>query len=269
MHINHHINLPHDRKVFFVSDSHLGAPNAQKSLEREKLLVHWLTKIQSEAHTICFLGDIFDFWFDYSKVIPKGYSRLFGKLAELSDLGIEMHFFYGNHDMWAKDYFTHEFNMQIHKNPEFWQINNKIAYVGHGDGLGPGDKGYKLLKKVFASPISRWLYACMHPRWGVGIAEYFSHRSRIANGNSDLLYLGESGEWQIVFAKEILLQYPEIDFFVFGHRHMALEIPLNEKTTYTNLGDWVRLFSYGCFDGAQMKIHQYPEMTIYSSSLNR
>ena len=172
-------------KIYFASDLHLGVPNKEKSLEREKRFVKWLDEIKSDASAIYLVGDVFDFWFEYKKAVPKGYVRLLGKLAEISDSGIDIHFFTGNHDMWVFDYLEKEINLKIYREAHEITINGKSFLIGHGDGLGPHDKGYKFIKKIFSNKLCQWLFARVHPNLGISIAEYWSRKSRIANGQKN------------------------------------------------------------------------------------
>src|SRR5688572_27278101 len=180
--VMHHIEVPANKRVYFASDFHLGAPDAAASRERERLIVRSLDGIAQDEHPIFLVGDTFDFWFEYKEVIPKGYTRLLGKLAELSDRGIGISVFIGNHDMWMDGYFEEELNIPVYFEPQTYTINNKKFYIGHGDGLGPGDHGYKFLKKVFRNPVCRWLFSLLHPSWGIAVANYFSRKSRAATG---------------------------------------------------------------------------------------
>ncbi len=234
----------------------MGVPDYDSSLKREKLLVKWLDEIKVDAKEIYLLGDIFDFWFEYKTVVPKGYVRLLGKLAELSDLGILINFFTGNHDMWVRDYFVKELNFVVHREAIAKQYNEFKFYIAHGDGLGPNDKGYKFLKKVFSNPFCKWLFSIIHPTIGYGIANYFSRKSRIANENYNEIFLGEEKERLIIYAKD-LLQKVHYDFFIFGHRHLPIDIKIGEKSRYINLGDWVSNFTYIEFDGEQLALKNY------------
>ena len=245
-----------NKKIYFLSDFHLGAPDHVSSLEREKLLVKFLDDIQEDAEEIFLVGDMFDFWYEYRKVVPKGHVRLLGKLAELSDKGIQLHFFVGNHDMWMRDYFQQELNMPVYFEPKEFVFNGKSFLVGHGDGLGPGDHGYKRLKKVFRNPVSKWLFGILPPVAGMSLAHYMSRRSRAQTGSSEEVFLGEEKEWLIIYCKEVLAQ-KKIDFFVFGHRHLAIDYRLNEDSRYINLGDWIRYFTYAVFDGENLQLKSY------------
>lgn len=240
------------KKIYFASDFHLGVPTYEKSLEREHKIVKWLDSIKADAEELYLLGDVFDFWFEYRTVVPRGYVRLLGKLAELSDSGIKIHYFTGNHDMWTFDYLEKELNVIIYRVPIEISYNGKAFYIGHGDGLGPGDHGYKFIKKVFASKVCQWLFARLHPNFGIGIANYFSKKSRIATGTTDEKFLGEEKEWLVIYSKEILAK-KHFDYLIFGHRHLPLDIKI-DSSRYINLGDWIQYFTYGVFDGAEFEL---------------
>jgi UDP-2,3-diacylglucosamine hydrolase len=244
------------KKIYFLSDFHLGAPDHSSSLQREKLLVQFLDEIKQNAQEIFLVGDMFDFWYEYRKVVPKGHVRLLGKLAELSDAGIKLHFFVGNHDMWMRDYFQQELNIPVYFEPKEFVFNGKNFLIGHGDGLGPGDHGYKRLKKVFRNPVSKWLFGLLPPVAGMGLAHYMSRRSRAQTGSSEEVFLGEEKEWLIIYCKEMLAQ-KKVDFFVFGHRHLAIDYRLNENSRYINLGDWIRYFTYAEFDGEELVLRSF------------
>jgi UDP-2,3-diacylglucosamine hydrolase len=243
------------KKIYFASDFHLGVPTYEKSLEREHKVVRWLESIRHDAEEIYLLGDVFDFWFEYKTVVPRGYVRLLGKLAELSDSGIKIHYFTGNHDMWTFDYLEKELNVTIYRAPIERVYKSKTFYIGHGDGLGPGDHGYKFIKKVFASKVCQWLFARLHPNFGIGIANYFSKKSRIATGTTDEKFLGEEKEWLVIYSKEILAK-KHFDYLIFGHRHLPLDIKIDDSR-YINLGDWIRYFTYGVFDGSEFELKTF------------
>ena len=244
------------KKIYFLSDFHLGAPDAASSLLREKKIVQFLDTIKKDASVIFIVGDLFDFWYEYKKVVPKGYVRILGKIAEITDAGIPIHFFVGNHDMWMKDYFQTELNTAVYFEPAKFTFNEKRFLIGHGDGLGPGDEGYKFIKKVFRNPICQWLFGILPPRLGIGLADFFSRKSRAKTGNTNEIFLGEEKEWLVVYAKEIL-QKEHYDYFIFGHRHLPLDIMLNEKSKYINLGDWIKYFTYAVFDGEKLSLEYY------------
>lgn len=203
------------------------------------------------------MGDVFDFWFEYKTVVPKGYTRLLGTIAHIADSGIPVHFFTGNHDMWSFTYFQEELGVKLYKEPVLKEIDGKKFFLGHGDGLGPGDKGYKFIKKVFSNPLCQWLFARLHPNFGIGLANYFSRKSRMANAEADEIFLGENEEWLIQFCKDYLLKNPPVDYFIFGHRHLPLDIPLDKGARYINLGEWVKYNSYAVFDGKNVELKYF------------
>ena len=243
-----------DKRIYFASDFHLGAPSYEASLVREKKIVAWLDHIKDTAQEIYLVGDIFDFWFEYKRAIPKGFVRLQGKIAELTDAGIPIHVFTGNHDMWIFDYLPKELGVQLYREPIQREFFGKKYFIGHGDGLGPGDRGYKFIKKVFANRFSQWCFARLHPNFGIWLASKSSQTSRAKTGNEDEKYLGDSEEWLVLFCKE-MLEKEHIDTFVFGHRHLPLEIKLNETSTYFNLGEWINYCTYleVSSNGAELK----------------
>lgn len=246
------------KKIYFISDFHLGAPDNAASLEREKKIVRFLETIKDDTAELFILGDMFDFWYEYKTVVPKGFVRLLGMLASFTDKGIPIHFFIGNHDMWMHGYFEKELNIKVYEQPGRFTFGNKNFYIGHGDGLGPGDHGYKRLKKVFRNSFAQWLFGQMHPTWGMGLANYFSAKSRKKTGSADQVFLGEENEWLVIYAKEILAK-EHIDYFVFGHRHLPLDIDLGNGSRYLNLGDWIRSFTYAYFDGHEMHLKKWEE----------
>ena len=242
-----------NNKTYFASDFHLGIDAKYTSRERERQIVRWLDQIKSDAEAIYLVGDLFDFWFEYRTVVPKGYVRLLGKLAELRDAGIQVFVFIGNHDMWLFDYFEQELDIPVIREPVVKEINGKVFYIGHGDGLGPGDHGYKLLKKVFANRFCQFLFARIHPNLSFGLAQFWSQRSRAANPSEEK-FLGEADEWLLIYANEQLEKAPA-DFYVFGHRHLPIDHVLKNGTSrYINLGEWLHYNSYAVFDGVEMKI---------------
>lgn len=248
------------KKIFFLSDFHLGAPDAASSLVREKRVVAFLDSIQSQACAVFVVGDAFDFWYEYRKVVPKGYVRLLGKLAELTDAGIPIHFFVGNHDMWMKDYFPSELNIPVFFEPQTYTFNGRKFLIGHGDGLGPGDHGYKFLKKIFRNPLCQWLFGILPPVVGMGLAQVSSQRSRAVTGDNDGVFLGADKEWLIQYCRERLAT-EAFDYLVFGHRHLPIDFVLGPNSRYINLGDWIRYYTYAEFDGQELQLHSwYPEL---------
>jgi UDP-2,3-diacylglucosamine hydrolase len=250
------MNIPEGKKIYFSSDNHLGAPTHEASLPREKVFVKWLDSIKDDAAAIFLLGDLFDFWFEYKRVVPKGFVRVLGKLAELSDSGIPIYFFVGNHDLWMNDYFQKELNIPVFHKPKEFTLNNKLFLIGHGDGLGPNDIGYKRMKKVFTNPFCKWLFRWLHPDLGVKLAQYLSVKNKLISGDEDVKFLGEDKEWLVQYAKR-KLESKHYDYFIFGHRHFPMEIKVGENSTYFNLGDWITHFTYGVFDGERFLLERF------------
>jgi len=246
------------KKIYFASDFHLGVPDYNTSLEREKKIIRWLDTIKSDAEIIYLVGDVFDFWFEYKTVVPKNYVRLLGKLAEITDSGVQIKIFTGNHDMWLFDYFEKELNIPIIRNPIVVEHQGKKLFIGHGDGLGPGDYGYKFIKKIFSNKFCQWLFARLHPNFGIGMANFWSKKSRTSNAIKET-FLGEDQEWLLIYSKEIAVKQPDINYFIFGHRHLPLDIRIHETARYVNLGEWINFYSYACLKDGELLLEYFNE----------
>lgn len=240
--------MEHNKRIYFASDFHLGAPDYETSLIREKKLVAWLESVRHDAAEIFLVGDLFDFWFEYKRAAPRGFTRLLGKISEITDSGIPVHLFTGNHDMWIFDYLPKECGVIIHREPIEREWDGVKMMIGHGDGLGPGDYGYKFIKKIFSSKVCQWLFARLHPNFGIWLAGSLSQYSRSTTGTKDQYFLGADKEWLIIYCQEVL-QRKHYDYFVFGHRHLKIEYQLNPTSKYINLGEWINDPHYGVFDG--------------------
>lgn len=256
---------PHKR-VYFVSDAHLGTPyhrlstsdavaQQKQSHAIERKLCRWLDSIKKDAQAIFMLGDMFDFWFDYKCVVPRGFTRFLGKVSELTDAGIEVHFFIGNHDIWLTDYFEKECGMIIHRQPLVLKINDSSFFLAHGDGLGDDSRSFKIIRSIFHNSLCRKLFATIHPRWSVAFAHKWARHSRKTGHFTD--YMGEDKEHLVLFAKKQLDISPNINFFIFGHRHIILDLMLTHSTRIAILGDWIQHFSYGVFDGKHFSIELF------------
>lgn len=249
-------------KIYFASDFHLGIPDYESSLKREKKLIAWLEMASKDATEIFLMGDVFDFWFEYKTVIPKGYVRLLGKIAEITDSGIPVHLFRGNHDVWAFDYLEKEVGMQLHREAVIRNFDGKQFYLVHGDGMGPGDNGYKFLKKVFEFKPNQFLFRWLHPDIGARMGLYFSHKSRLANiskeGKRDSSF-GPEKEMLYQYASKMSAQLPDVDYFIFGHRHIPMQLAVGKKAEMIILGDWINYFSYGVFENGKMKLEYWKE----------
>ena len=256
--------------IYFASDLHLGAPNPEMSLTRERHFVRWLDSISEDVAELYLLGDVFDFWFEYRHAVPKGYIRLLGKLAELSDQGVKIHLFTGNHDQWYRDYFPTQIDAQIHAHPITKEFFGRTYYLAHGDGLGPGDHGYKFLKKIVTHPLSKWLYARLHPNLGIGLALWFSrlggNHHYYNPGEDEVIHLGMK-EFLYQHSIEYSQTHPEIDTYIYGHRHILIDDQLEDGPHIIVLGDWIQYFSFLKISPEGPMLHTFPPQNInqYSS----
>jgi UDP-2,3-diacylglucosamine hydrolase len=250
------IDLLPGKKIYFASDQHFGAPNPENSKIREEKFVRWLEAIKNDAQILFLMGDLFDFWHEWKHVVPKGYIRVLGKIAELKDAGIDIYFFVGNHDLWMKSYFEDELCVPVFFEKKFAEIAGKNFLLAHGDGLGPGDKGYKRMKKVFTNPFAQWAFRWLHPDVAMKLATYMSQKNKMISGEEDIKFLGEDKEFLILYSKE-KLKSQKIDYFVYGHRHLPMVLDLNDYSKYINLGDWIVYFTYGVFDGTDFQLKSW------------
>ena len=244
-----------NNKIYFASDFHLGAPNLEQSRIREKQIVLWLDEIKKDAKSIYLIGDLFDFWFEYKEVVPKGFVRLLGKIAELTDSGIGIHIIVGNHDLWMKDYLEEECGAKIYHEPIKIKESNKTIFIGHGDGLGPGEKSFKFVKQFFTNKTCQWLFARLHPNTALKFAHNWSRKSRL-NGNTPD-YLGSDKEYLEQFCISHKKENTNIDFYVFGHRHLPLDIKITNDCRYINTGDWIQHFSYAVFEKENIELKYF------------
>lgn len=250
------LDIKPGKKIYFASDFHFGVPNHEISLAREKKVVAWLDAVKNDAQYIFLLGDLFDFWFEYRQAVPKGFVRFLGKLGELQDQGIQITIFPGNHDLWMFDYLPKETGVQIRKYPIVIKVGNMKLLLGHGDGLGPGDKTYKLLKKIFTSSVCQWLFARIHPNLGITLAHRWSRNSRISNMKLEEKFQGEEREFLLAWCKDTEKETHH-DYYVFGHRHLPLDLKVGESSRYINLGEWVHFSPYAEFDGNKMELKSF------------
>lgn len=243
-------------KIYFISDLHLGLYPPEKSAEREKIVVRWLDSIKHETAELYLLGDIFDFWHEYRKVVPRGFTRFLGKLAEMSDSGTMIHYFTGNHDVWVYDYLPSEIGLKIYREHILREIDGYKFFIGHGDGVGSGDIGYKILKAVFTNRILQWLFARIHPNASLAFGHRWSRSSRYAKGIIAEPYRGDDKEWQVAFACETIKTNP-VDFFIFGHRHLPFDITVGNNTRVINTGDWITNFTYAVWHDKKLELHSF------------
>jgi len=249
------LTLPKDKKAYFASDFHLGLYPYEKSAQREKVIVQWLDLIKQDAGALFLVGDIFDYWYEYKKVSAKGFVRFLGKICEFTDKGIPVYFFTGNHDVWVFDYLPSETGVQVFYNPIEIEINDRSFIIGHGDGVGPNDSGYKILRGIFHNKILQFLFSRLHPNFTYWIGHSWSKHSRYSKGLSEPFY-GVDKEFNILYAKDYLT-HKHIDYFIFGHRHIPMDIKLNESSKLINLGEWIFSNTYAVFDGNNLDLTSY------------
>lgn len=247
-------------KLYFAGDFHFGMPDHARSLEREKKVVAWLEDVSHDAGAIFLMGDQFDFWFEHRYTVPAGFVRFLGKIASLTDRGIPVFMFRGNHDMWTSGYWEKELGVQVISDELRFQSAGKHFYLHHGDGLGNGEKSYKMLRRIFRAPWSSWLFARLHPNLGFSIARAWSRKSRLGQGNKYEQFLGEEKEWLVGFCKKFLREEGHIDYFVFGHRHLVLEMSVSENSRYLNAGTWFNDSAYAVFDGETTTIKRFESL---------
>jgi len=250
------ISFPDDKKAYFISDIHLGLYPYEKSSQRERVVVEWLDQIKKEAGVLFLVGDVFDFWYEYRKVVPRGFIRFLGKICELSDSGIPVYFFTGNHDVWMYDYLSAEIGVTVFRNPIEMEINGKRFLIGHGDGVGPGDTGYKFLRKIFHNKILQFLFSRLHPNFAFALGHSWSKHSRYSKGLFEP-FLGKEREFNILFADDYLRSH-QVDFFIFGHRHIAMEIQLAGSSKLINLGEWIVGNTYAVFFKGELNLLSFP-----------
>lgn len=248
------------RPIYFLSDAHLGSRAISHGRMHERRLVNFLDSIKHKAAAIYMLGDMFDFWYEYKMVVPRGYTRFLGKISELTDMGVEVHFFIGNHDIWCSDYLEKECGMILHRQPLTTEIYGREFYLAHGDGLGDPDKKFKFLRAMFHNRFLQKAFSTIHPRWSIDFGLSWAKHSRLKHDNEgDPEYLGEQNEHLVIYSKEYLQTHPEINFFIYGHRHIELDLMLSKTSRILILGDWIKLFSYAVFDGENLFLENYIE----------
>jgi len=248
------------KNVYFLSDAHLGSWALQHQRMQERRLVRFLDSIKEKAAAVYLLGDMFDFWYEYKYVVPKGYTRFLGKLSELTDMGVEVHYFTGNHDIWAYGYLERECGVILHKKPLTVEIYGKIFYLAHGDGLGDPSHGFKFIRSVFHNRACQWAFSNIHPRWGVWFGQTWAKHSRMKRVNGEEpAFMGEEREPLIRYTKKYIQYHSNVDYFIYGHRHIEIDLQLTKKARVIVLGDWISQFSYVVYDGDHLFMSQYIE----------
>lgn len=234
----------------------MGVPDHASSLEREKRVVRWLDEVSKDASDIYLVGDLFDFWFEFKTVVPKGFTRLLGKMSEIADKGINLHVFHGNHDLWMFGYFEKEIGCKVYPKPVTVELMGKKFHIAHGDGLGPGQNSFKFILGIYRNYFFQRLFAFFHPNIGITIANWFSNRSKQQGYTQDQVYLGDDKEYLMLYAKEQLQKDKSIDYFILGHRHFPFDKKIGE-THVINLGDWMGYNTYVVYDGKTAELKTY------------
>ncbi len=248
------------RGLYFLSDAHLGSLAIPHRRMQERRLVHFLDEIKDKAEAVFLLGDMFDFWYEYRQVVPKGYTRFLGKISELTDMGVEVHYFIGNHDIWAYHYLEEECGVILHKKPVTLELQGKTFYLAHGDGLGDPDHKFRFIRSIFRNRFCQRMFDLVHPDLGVKFGLTWAKHSRLKRKDGkEPPYMGEDKEYLVLFAKEYLKEHPDIDYFLFGHRHIELDLMLSHQSRLMILGDWITQFTYAVFDGEHLYMENYEE----------
>ena len=248
------------KPIYFISDAHLGSWAIEHGRMQERRLVRFLDSIKEKAAAVYLLGDMFDFWFEYRYAVPKGYTRFLGKLSELTDMGVEVHYFIGNHDIWTFGYLEKECGVILHKKPITTEIYGKIFFLAHGDGLGDPNPKFRFIKSVFHSPLCQRAFASLHPRWGIWFGQTWAKHSRLKRqGGEEPPYMGDDKEYLVLYTKRYIQYHSNVDYFIYGHRHIEVDLQLTRKARLLVLGDWITQFSYVVFDGEHLFMSQYIE----------
>ena len=249
-----------NKNVYFLSDAHLGSLAIEHRRTQERRIVRFLDSIKHKAAAIYFLGDMFDFWYEYRYVVPKGFTRFLGKISELTDMGVEVHFFTGNHDIWTYGYLEEECGMTVHYKPITTEIYGKVFYLAHGDGLGDPDGKFKLLRRIFHNRTCQRLLNAVHPRWGMWLGLTWAKHSRLKHADGkEPGFMGEDKEHLVLWTKAYMKQHSDIDYFIYGHRHIELDLVLSRKSRMMIIGDWIWQFTYVVFDGEHIFLEEYVE----------
>ena len=254
------------KNIYFISDAHLGSRALRHTRQQERRLVRFLDDIKDKAEAVYMLGDMFDFWYEYKTVVPKGFTRFLGKVSELTDSGVEVHFFTGNHDIWCYDYLTEECGVVMHHEPVTLPLADKTFFLAHGDGLGDPDWKFQFLKRIFHSRLCQWAFSKIHPSWGMTFGLEWAKRSRLKHepclqdgAGGDPAFLGEDKEHLVIYAKAYLREHPDVDYFIFGHRHIQIDLPMQGDSRLLILGDWITQCTYAVFDGECLSLRNYIE----------
>ena len=248
------------KNVYFISDAHLGSLATEHRRTQERRLVRFLDDIKHKASAIYMLGDMFDFWYEYRLAVPKGFTRFLGKVSELTDMGIEVHYFIGNHDIWAYSYLEKECGVVLHRTAMTTEIYGSLFYLAHGDGLGDTDRGFRFIRSVFHNRLCQILFSSLHPRWGIDFGLKWARHSRLKRKDGkEEPYRGENNEELVVWTKKYMKTHADITYYIYGHRHIELDLVLSKSARLLILGDWISQFTYAVFDGKDITLKNYVE----------
>ena len=248
------------KPIYFLSDAHVSSWAIEHGRMQDRRLVRFLDSIKEKAAAVYLLGDMFDFWYEYKYVVPRGYTRFLGKLSELTDMGVEVHFFTGNHDIWAYDYLEKEGGVILHKQPLTTEIYGKIFFLAHGDGLGDPSRSFKLIRWIFHNRVCQWAFSTLHPRWALWFGQTWARHSRMKHeAEGAPAYMGEDREHLVLYTKRYIQYHSNVDYFIYGHRHIEVDLQLTKKARMIILGDWISQFSYVVYDGEHLFMSQYVE----------
>lgn len=248
------------KPIYFLADAHLGSLAIPHPRMQERRLVRFLDSIKTKAAAVYLLGDMFDFWNEYRYVVPKGYTRFLGKISELTDMGVEVHYFTGNHDIWTYGYLEKECGVILHRHALTTEIYGKVFFMAHGDGLGDPDPKFKFLRRMFHSTTCQFLLNFVHPWWGMQLGLNWAKHSRLKRADGkEPPYMGEEKEFLVRYTKEYMTTHPDIDYYLYGHRHIELDLMLNHRSRMIILGDWIWQFTYAVYDGEHLFLETYIE----------
>ncbi len=249
------------KPIYFIADAHLGSWAVSHHRTQERRLVRFLDDIKNKAGAVYMLGDMFDFWYEWRRVVPRGFTRFLGKISELTDLGVEVHYFIGNHDIWAFDYLNRECGVVLHREPLTTELYGKEFFIAHGDGMGDPKKSFHIIRSIFHNKTCQWMFSrLLHPNVAMRFGLTWARHSRLKREEGEEPpYMGEDKEYLVLFTKEYKKTHPNIDFFIYGHRHIELDLVLSRDTRMLVLGDWITQFTYARWDGEHLTLANYLE----------
>lgn len=243
-------------RTYFLSDLHLGASYLDRPHERERMVADFLSGIKDDAARLYLVGDILDYWFEYRTVVPRGYVRFFGALADLADAGVRITWLIGNHDIWMFDYLRDELGIEVIDGPVVTEIDGRRFFICHGDGLGRLPLPFRFIRSMFRNRFCQRLYAAIHPRWTVGFAHRWSAGNRDYDPARPPVFDGPMRCNVEDWARNYVADHPDTDFIVLGHHHVMVDERVGDRCRLVILGDWIYNFSYAVFDGKNFSLRQ-------------